>query len=68
MAVFEEQSLMSQTWRLLKYRGQTLAEIQAGTGIPHYWLRKFLGREIKDPSVNRVQKLYEYLTGKALKV
>ena len=66
MAQTETMSLMTETLRLLKERNQTLPEIQAATGISWYWLRKFAGHEYKDPSVNRVQKLYEYLAGRKL--
>lgn len=66
MAVFQPQSLMLETHRLLKERKQTLAQIHTSTGLPFHWLTKFLGNEIKDPSVNRVQKLYEFLAGRPL--
>lgn len=67
MAASETQSLMTETLRLLKNRGKkTLPEIHDETGIPFYWLRKFIGGEIDDPSVNRVQILYEYLSGRKL--
>jgi hypothetical protein len=61
-----QQSLMTETLRLLKSRSETLPQIQEATGIPFYWLRKFIGGEIHDPSVNRVQKLYEYLSKRKL--
>jgi hypothetical protein len=64
----EPQSLMTETIRLLKQRHETLQEIQVATGIPFYWLRKFSGHEFRDPSVNRVQRLYEYLKGQKLAV
>lgn len=59
-------SLMTETLRLLKERSQTLPNITAATKIPFYWLRKFIGGEIKDPGVNRIQALYEYLSGRKL--
>lgn len=68
MAATEAESLMLETLKLLRERHETLPEIQSATGIPFYWLRKFLGHEFKDPSVNRVQKLYEYLAGRKLAV
>lgn len=68
MASETPQSLMSETLRLLKERNQTLPEIQAATGISWYWLRRFSSHEFKDPGVNRVQRLYEYLAGKKLPV
>jgi len=32
------------------------------TKIPFYWLKKFARGEIPNPSVNRVEYLFEYLT------
>lgn len=59
-------SLMTETLRLLKDRNQTLPTIMVATGIPFYWLRKFSAGQIRQPSVNRIQKLYEYLSGRQL--
>lgn len=60
------QNLMEETLRLLEERQDTLPEIYVATGLNYYWLRKFKSREMKDPSVNKVQKLYEYLAGRKL--
>lgn len=62
----ETLSLMTATLKLLKERDKSLPEISEATGIKFYWLRKFHYGEIADPSVNRVQKLYEYLSGRRL--
>ena len=59
-------TMMVRTLELLQQTRKTIPEIYKETGINYYWLRKFRSGEIKDPSVNRVQKLYEYLTGKPL--
>lgn len=59
-------SLMTETLRLLKDRNQTLETIMIETGIPFFWLRKFSAGQIAQPSVNRIQKLYEYLSGRRL--
>lgn len=59
-------SLHAVTMHLLKQSEKSLIEIYAETGISFYWLRKFANGEIKDPSVNRVQELYEHLSGKEL--
>lgn len=68
MRTLEPESLMATTMELLKARQQPLTEIQSATGISFYWLRRFLGGEFSDPSVNRVQKLYEYLAQRKLQV
>ena len=61
-------SLHTKTLDLLKENKLTLPELYRETHIPFYWLKKFSSGEIKDPSVNRVQALYEYLSGRKLKV
>lgn len=61
-------SLYSTTRVLLKGCKVPLLGIHSATGIPFYWLKKFSGGQVKDPSVNRVQALYEFLTGKSLEV
>lgn len=53
-------SLMTRTIELLKQKD--LLQIYSETKISFYWLRKFVGGEFKNPSVNRVQYLYEHLT------
>ena len=59
-------TLMTETQKLLK--DQDLLEVYAKTGISFYWLRKFASGEFKNPSVNRVQCLYEFLKGQPLSV
>lgn len=59
-------SLMEITRQMLKDSKKSLPEIYKESGIPFYWLRKFASGEIKNPSVNRVQRLYEYLSGTSL--
>lgn len=57
----EPGSLMAKTIKLL--RGRDLLQVYKETGISYYWLRKFLAGKFTNPSVNRVQSLYEYLSG-----
>ena len=61
-------SLHSRTLDLLKQSGVPLPEIYKETHLPYYWLKKFSSGEIRDPSVNRVQRLYEFLAGRKLEV
>lgn len=61
-------SLYSRTLDLLKQSGVPLPEIYKETHLPYYWLKKFSSGEIRDPSVNRVQRLYEFLAGRKLEV
>lgn len=64
----ESGTLLRRTYELLDAAEITLPELYAQTGVPFYWLRKFRNREVKYPSVNRVQRLYEHLSGRKLKV
>lgn len=52
--------LMTKTCELLKDRN--LFDVYSDTKIPYFWLAKFNIGEFKNPSVNRVVYLYEYLT------
>jgi hypothetical protein len=49
-------------------RSLTLKDVAEGSGLPEAWLKSFASRKINDPSVNRVETLYTYLTGKPLDV
>jgi len=63
-----QESFMEVTRRLLRDSEKSIADIHAelhntGSEITFYWLRKFSSGDIKDPSVNRVEELYTFLTG-----
>ena len=60
------QSLMKVTRDLLQRDKRTQQEIHQGTGIPFHWIQQFSFGKFKNPSVNRVQNLYEFLSGKPL--
>lgn len=49
-------------------RDKDLITLYAETKLPYYWLRKVANGDIKNPSVNRIQYLYEHLTGKKLEL
>lgn len=59
-------TLMCKTLELLKERD--LLQVYSETKISFYWLRKFVGGGFKNPSVNRVQYLYEHLTNTRISV
>lgn len=61
-------SLYTRTLSLLGTCSLTLIDIHKASGLPFYWLKKFSAGEIRDPSVNKVQKLYEFLTKRKLRV
>lgn len=43
-----------------------LDDLRDRTGFPSSWLRKFRAGSIPNPSVNRVEAVYEAATGKRL--
>lgn len=54
------------TVSLLNSSGKPYTTIFLETGIVPHWLSMFATGRIANPSVNRVQFLYEYLSGKKL--
>jgi hypothetical protein len=61
-------TLLQRTNALLYEANQSLMEISRATGLSLYWLQKMKAGTVNSPSVNLVQVLYEYLSGKSLKV
>ena len=59
-------SLYHKTLFLLRKDKRSTKEIANSSGLPQFWLRNFRQGMIINPSVNKVQFLYEYLTGKEL--
>lgn len=59
-------TLLQKTVTLLNKSTQPLNDIAEKSGLPYDWLVGIKYERIKEPSVNRIQKLYEYLTGKRL--
>ena len=57
-------SLMLRTMQLLKK--QDLLKVYTDTKISFYWLQKFVAGGFKNPSVNRVQYLFEHLSKQRL--
>jgi hypothetical protein len=64
----EPGSLMKETLRLLQQGPKTTLGVYRETGVPYHWLQKFIRGEIPNPGANRIQFLYEYLTGTSLAV
>lgn len=59
-------TLMVATHALLMEDTRCDLDIHKETGLPFYWLRSFRHNEAQNPSVNRVEKLYEFLSGKKI--
>lgn len=68
--VFDKQApLLAKVVELLAAkRDKDYMILWSETGIPYFWIRKIANGEIKNPGVNRIQYLYEHLTGKKLEV
>jgi len=64
----ESLSLMLKTSELLEADPRSLLDLHKESGISYYWLRKFKSGILSDPSVNKVQALYEFLSGTKLRV
>lgn len=61
-------SLLHRTRTLLSRDTRSLLDLHKESGLPFYWLKKLSAGEIKDPSVNRIQRLYEFLSKRTLSV
>lgn len=44
----------------------SLTQLSEETGLPYFWLNKVVKGETTSPNVNRIQFLYEHLTGHSL--
>lgn len=66
----EEPKLRAKVLELLgnRPRNMTYKDIADATDLPEPWLKTFAAGRIADPSVNRVETLYNFLTGKPLNV
>lgn len=60
--------LRDTTLKLLQNRSSqiNLKEISEKSSLPLFWLKSFYTGKCADPGVNRVQALYEYITGEKL--
>lgn len=60
--------LMTTTLNLTKQyvEAHGVKKLQKATGIPDQWLYKFIDDKIPNPSVNRIEQLFVFLSGKTL--
>lgn len=54
-------SLQQRTVELLRITNKPYLEIYSSTGLTPSWLTQLSTGKIKDPSVNKIQRLYEHL-------
>jgi len=64
----EPGSLLIATHNLLTADKRSTLELYKESGIPFYWLVQFKANRSLTSNVNRVQFLYEFLSGKKLDV
>lgn len=60
--------LMNKTKELLLADKRKLSQISIESKIPYHWLKSFRYGAISDPSVNRVEELYTFLSGQPLRI
>ena len=59
-------TLLSATRELLTNTDARYLDIYKDTGLTPTWLSLVANNKLRDPSVNKIQTLYEYLSGKKL--
>jgi hypothetical protein len=59
-------SLMQKTCALLQKENPLAVSME--TGLSYHWLAKLQSGSMLDPSVNKIQFLYEHLTKKSLSI
>ena len=61
------ETFLVKTLRLARESGMSGSEIANGADVGYRWYCKLVSGEIKDPGINRVQKLHDYLSAVAVK-
>lgn len=56
--------LLERTLALLYATKEPLRSIAQGADVGHDWLKKLKGKQIENPSVNRIERLHEYLSSR----
>lgn len=59
-------TLMQRTIALMQ--GKDLIRLSVDADVNYHWLKKFAKGQVDNPSVNRVQRLYEFLSGTKLEL
>lgn len=62
----QEQTLLTRTRELLRTTDHSHLDIYRATGLTPFWLTGVSTGKVRNPSVNRIQQLYEFLSGKKL--
>ena len=64
----EAGTLLVRTMELLNECKLSMIKIHVMTDLPYHWLQQLSTNKTTDPSVNRIQYLYEFLTEQAIDV
>ncbi|AUR88752.1 DNA-binding domain protein [Vibrio phage 2.117.O._10N.261.45.E9] len=64
----EPNTLLARTQELLLADKRSSYELATQCGLPYNWINDLAKGRVKNPNVNRVQYLYEQLSGKKLEV
>jgi hypothetical protein len=59
-------SLVTEVRKMLKADIRPQLQIATDLKVPYHWLKSFMAGAIPDPGVNRIQYIYEQLTGRKL--
>ena len=54
-------NMLEDTYKLLAECDLTQKEIASGAGVNYWWFIKFAQRNLNNPTINRVQKVYDFL-------
>lgn len=55
--------LLTRTRELLDESEVSLADLSIQTGLPYHWLSGLKYKKVNNPSINRVETLYVFLSG-----
>lgn len=66
MSTAKEGTLLARTRELLQSTQQSYLAIYQATNLNPNWLSALVSKRMTNPSVNKVQALYEYLSGNKL--
>lgn len=59
-------TLVTEVRKMLKADVRPQLQMATELRVPYHWLKSFMAGAIVDPSVNRIQHIYEQLTGRRL--
>lgn len=59
------ETLLARTIRLLNESGLTYRQVASGAAVDMEWLAKFKQNRIREPGVNKVQRVHDFLVAYA---